>query len=206
MESSAGPLTDRENRFSNRESLFSKMSIKSEHQNNQGPESNGSPNTLGTAKEILYPRDQMVRENSHHYTECGEKFNTKIPQSSHQQTNKPFACTECEKTFSRKQHIISHQTIHTGEKPFTCTECGKKFSTKRSLLTHQKIHTGVKPFSCTECEKTFSRKQASYSPNNPHRGETFHLYRMWEKILYKAKPTYSSKNPHRRETFLLYRM
>ncbi|KAG8431413.1 hypothetical protein GDO86_018862 [Hymenochirus boettgeri] len=124
MESSAGPLTDKENRFSNRESLFSKMSIKSEHQNNQGPESNGSPNTLGTAKEILYPRDQMVGENSHHYTECGEKFNTKILQSSHQQTKKPFSCTECEKTFSSKVNLISRQISNTGEKPFACTECG----------------------------------------------------------------------------------
>ncbi|KAG8430526.1 hypothetical protein GDO86_020443, partial [Hymenochirus boettgeri] len=114
------------------------MSIKSEHQKNQGPESNGSPNSLGTAKEILYPRDQMVGENSHHYTECGEKFNTKILQSSHQQTEKPFTCTECEENISRMQCLITHQTIHT--------EWGKQFSQKSQLQIHQRTHTGENPF------------------------------------------------------------
>ncbi|KAG8430155.1 hypothetical protein GDO86_018369 [Hymenochirus boettgeri] len=129
MESSAGPLTDRENCFNDQESLFFKTFPMSEHQNSQGLESNGSPNTLGTAKEILSPRDQMVGENSHHYTECGEKFNTKILQSSSLQTEKHkniFTCPECGKNLSTKKSLHAHKKIHTREKPYTCTRMWKK--------------------------------------------------------------------------------
>ncbi|KAJ1148565.1 hypothetical protein NDU88_001393, partial [Pleurodeles waltl] len=35
---------------------------------------------------------------------------------------KPFACTECEKSFSHLGNLSRHKHIHKGAKPFTCPE------------------------------------------------------------------------------------
>uniref|UniRef100_A0A8C5MHN8 C2H2-type domain-containing protein n=1 Tax=Leptobrachium leishanense TaxID=445787 RepID=A0A8C5MHN8_9ANUR len=69
---------------------------------------------------------------------------------------KPFTCTVCGKTLSRKYHLIKHYMIHTGEKPFKCSDCGKGFSTKRQHVSHQWIHTGDRPFKCAECGKCYT--------------------------------------------------
>jgi KRAB domain-containing zinc finger protein len=47
--------------------------------------------------------------------------------------------------------------IHTGERPYKCTECDRSFSSKGNLQVHIRIHTGEKPFECNICGKCFSR-------------------------------------------------
>ncbi|CAI9552040.1 unnamed protein product, partial [Staurois parvus] len=60
---------------------------------------------------------------------------------------KPYHCSECDKTFTSKRYLIIHQRVHTGEKPYQCSECDNKaFTVKSSLLTHQRIHTGEKSY------------------------------------------------------------
>ncbi|XP_069499021.1 zinc finger protein 530-like isoform X2 [Ambystoma mexicanum] len=71
---------------------------------------------------------------------------------------RPYACTECEKSFIYKSHLITHHRIHSGEKPYMCTFCQKRFNRKDYLDEHIRIHTGERPYKCSKCEKTFIQK------------------------------------------------
>ena len=59
---------------------------------------------------------------------------------------KPFECSYCEKTFSKKDNLDVHMQIHSDDKPFECIQCGKAFSDKSSLDRHMRVHSGEKPF------------------------------------------------------------
>ncbi|XP_069511446.1 zinc finger protein 1 homolog isoform X2 [Ambystoma mexicanum] len=84
-----------------------------------------------------------------------------------------FHCTECNKSFIQKVHLIRHQRTHSGERPFHCTECEKSFSQKHHLLGHLRTHSGEKPFQCTKCMKSFSWKEGLYRHQRTHLFQKF---------------------------------
>ena len=43
--------------------------------------------------------------------------------------------------------------LHTGAKPFACKECRKRFSRKDHLDVHELIHSGYKPYACDTYRK-----------------------------------------------------
>lgn len=72
-----------------------------------------------------------------------------------------FKCSECSKTFDRKDRLQVHMLRHTkGIKPFSCTFCGKSFTRKEGLEKHKLAAHNLKPpeFVCSLCFVTFQKK------------------------------------------------
>lgn len=54
-----------------------------------------------------------------------------------------YQCSFCDKTFTRRENLLSHTgKVHTGENFFVCHVCNKSFSQKGNLKTHMRIHVG----------------------------------------------------------------
>ena len=67
-------------------------------------------------------------------------------------------CKICNKTFDRFYMKVHIATVHDGVKEFKCTECDKFFSRKEHLKTHFKgVHAGKKQFNCATCQDDFTQ-------------------------------------------------
>ncbi|XP_026576857.1 gastrula zinc finger protein XlCGF57.1-like isoform X2 [Pseudonaja textilis] len=110
----------------------------------------------------------------HSCTQCGKSFNKKQSLRKHQgthSTERPFACLECGRSFRLKQILVAHMASHIKERPFACEQCGKCFAQERNVRSHQRVHTGEKPFLCMACGKRFGYKQHLVKHLRFHTGE-----------------------------------
>ena len=73
-----------------------------------------------------------------------------------------FFCDVCQKPFTKKNDMKTHQKIsclNKGEKNYKCTSvgCNKSFAYEQSLKDHMnKNHTGLKPYKCDYCATSFA--------------------------------------------------
>ncbi|XP_061747112.1 gastrula zinc finger protein XlCGF52.1-like isoform X1 [Nerophis ophidion] len=120
--------------------------------------------------------DTRHHANNKHFdcSECGKSFRRKNNFTRHMiihNGEKPFTCSVCRKSFSTKLNMTRHMSTHTGEKPFPCTACAKRFNTKYEIILHMRTHTGEKPFTCSVCKKSYSIKQHMTTHMRTHTGE-----------------------------------
>ncbi|XP_066598366.1 uncharacterized protein [Prorops nasuta] len=75
---------------------------------------------------------------------------------------KAFACTVCGKGLARKDKLVIHMRIHTGEKPYSCEVCGKAFARRDKLVIHMnklRHRPGVTPLSTPTISSSDQQQQ-----------------------------------------------
>ncbi|KAG9468376.1 hypothetical protein GDO78_022871 [Eleutherodactylus coqui] len=105
------------------------------------------------------------------YGKCFSEPSTLFTHHRISNSEVPFKCSYCGKSFVYYTHLMTHQRIHTGERPYACSVCGKRFAHNSTLVTHQRIHTGERPYVCFQCGKCFTKKSNLTTHNRIHTGE-----------------------------------
>ena len=68
---------------------------------------------------------------------------------------KPYQCSQYDKSFSHIIALEKHVISHAREKPYKCSQCEKTFSDNNNLKIHLKIHTGERSYQYSQCDKAF---------------------------------------------------
>lgn len=89
--------------------------------------------------------------------------------TQHEKRDK-IVCSECGKTFAKKDSFKRHMVVHTGCKPHSCMICSKPFARRSQLRQHLLIHTGKRPFVCDICGKAFTQKPGLICHRKTHPG------------------------------------
>lgn len=103
-----------------------------------------------------------------HCCECGEKFFSWRPLSSHiwrihKIDTGLYSCDKCDyKTYSLAKLNNIHKFIHSDAKNFSCDKCNKAFKNNKQLRNHKLVHKDKSEklvHVCEECTKSFANRR-----------------------------------------------
>lgn len=98
---------------------------------------------------------------------CGEEFTNVFDKLTHMKNcdTKKFHCDHCQKTFFKKNQLIRHLKIVSGDISFICDICGKKCASSMDRKLHYRKHTNEKSYQCSfpHCMKIFKTPAARSS-------------------------------------------
>ncbi|XP_028280184.1 zinc finger protein 850 [Parambassis ranga] len=106
--------------------------------------------------------------------DCGKSFRWSSRLTHHQRSHnneRPYRCNLCPKAFKGSSALLYHQRSHSGEKPYKCQDCGKAFKRSSLLQVHQSVHTGLRTFVCPYCPLTFKWSSHYQYHLRQHTGE-----------------------------------
>ncbi|XP_072250174.1 uncharacterized protein znf628 [Leuresthes tenuis] len=106
--------------------------------------------------------------------DCGKSFRWSSRLTHHQRSHnneRPYRCNLCPKAFKGSSALLYHQRSHSGEKPYKCNDCGKAFKRSSLLQVHQSVHTGLRTFLCPYCPLTFKWSSHYQYHLRQHTGE-----------------------------------
>lgn len=63
------------------------------------------------------------------------------PAQKPEQSDHPFQCLDCGKSFRWSSRLTHHQRSHNNERPYRCNLCPKAFKGSSALLYHQRYDT-----------------------------------------------------------------
>uniref|UniRef100_A0A673AJH7 C2H2-type domain-containing protein n=1 Tax=Sphaeramia orbicularis TaxID=375764 RepID=A0A673AJH7_9TELE len=122
------------------------------------------------------PAQQQPEQSDHPFQcmDCGKSFRWSSRLTHHQRSHnneRPYRCNLCPKAFKGSSALLYHQRSHSGEKPYKCQDCGKAFKRSSLLQVHQSVHTGVRTFLCPYCPLTFKWSSHYQYHLRQHTGE-----------------------------------
>ena len=85
---------------------------------------------------------------------------------------RPFTCHLCGSSFKQRRVLSAHILIHSEKPSFTCEICGRGFSFRRSYKRHKLLHTGKTPFVCEICGASFNHDRTLQRHVKTCRGRT----------------------------------
>ncbi|XP_029448407.1 zinc finger protein 184-like isoform X3 [Rhinatrema bivittatum] len=124
-----------------------------------------------------------------------------MEEQRNQTTKQRCMCNVSEIVLGDPVPLKSHQRHNTEEKPFTCTDCGKTFN-KKEYQERQKTHTEETPFTSSDLGKDLSRNGEVTQLLKINRGEkTFTSIGYGKRLINKTNLTKYHNNQTEEQTF-----
>lgn len=120
---------------------------------------------------------------------------------------KPFSCSSCSYSYSRKSSLTVHLRSHTG-KLFSCSICSYSCSFKSNLVRHSRTHSGEKRFSCSSCSYSCSQNSDLVRHSMIHTGEEPSHFQSAAICVQKGNSYQTLKTFHsyKRKTILMFNL
>ncbi|OWZ52983.1 transcription factor iiia [Cryptococcus neoformans 125.91] len=98
------------------------------------------------------------------YEGCDRAYTKPSRLAEHEMTHRnerPFACSQCPRTYFREDHLKAHARTHSNVKikPFQCTRegCKRSFWTASKLRRHEEVHDKDGAYPCDKCDAAFNK-------------------------------------------------